>query len=48
MKKQGPRTRSTTRIISWLLTLALAAGLFLLCRLLERGLALQRDSDSII
>lgn len=27
MKKQGPRTRSTTRIISWLLTLALAAGL---------------------
>lgn len=27
MKKQGPRTRSTTQIISWLLTLALAAGL---------------------
>lgn len=31
-----------------LVSLALAAGLFLLCRLLERGLALQRDSDSII
>ena len=31
-----------------LMSLALSAGLFLLCRLLERGLALQRDSDSII
>ena len=31
-----------------LLTLALAAGLFLLCRILERGRELQEDSDSII
>ena len=31
-----------------LLTLALAAGLYLLCRFLEQGYRLQRDSDSII
>ena len=31
-----------------LLTLALAAGLYLLCRFLEQGHRLQRDSDSII
>lgn len=31
-----------------LFTLALSAGLMLLCRLLERGRALQEDSDSII
>ena len=31
-----------------LLTLALSAGLYLLCRILERGRQLQEDSDSII
>ena len=31
-----------------LTSLALSAGLFLLCRLLERGRTLQADSDSII